>query len=227
MDKLAMRALNDSLIGSGHNADTYKVGDTTLKIYHDDCYGDRISDKVFDNLKTVNNACFIKLRDKEYGDNNIIKQYYYDYIEKVNKLMIDLPMDYTYESIIKLQELLNMLNELRIYIEDANSENVIVSNNNIVVIDPDLYKIYNRESLNNLKEHNRDFIIRYITDLWANEYVLKHGFKYAKKLLDDINPLDKLFINESDFNIDGCIKDGFKCNTPDELITKLVREKSL
>ena len=227
MDKFTIKALNDSLIGSGHNADTYRVGNTTLKIYHEDCYNDRISDEVFDSLKGINNASFIKLRDKKYSKKDVIKQYYYDYIEKIDKLMIDLPMDYTYESIIKLQELLNKLNELRIYIEDANEDNVIVSNNNIVVIDPDLYKKYKGESLRLLKAHNRDFIISYITSLWASEYVFKHGSKYSKLLLKDINPLDKLFISDDSYDIDSCIEKGFDCNTPDELITKLIRKKSL
>ena len=216
------------LLGSGMCGNAIKCNDIVIKRYFDDCFINRIYGDVFDKLKTIDNNCFIKLIDKkmtEIHGVDKVKEYTYKYITKLNELMIDLPMEYTYETLHQYQLILNKLNKLKISIFDANENNAIISSNGLTIIDPDLYSIDKSEYTKGLIDHNKEYITLYISELWREEFILKHGEKYRKQLYFDINPFEKLFKCNND-NIDYNLKERFNAKTPDELLYKLVKKNS-
>ena len=217
-----------TLLGSGMCGNAIKCNDIVIKRYFDDCFINRIYGDVFDKLKTIDNDCFIKLLDKKmttiHGEEKV-QEYTYKYINKLNDLMIDLPMEYTYETLHQYQLILQKLNKLKISIFDANEDNAIVSNNGLVIIDPDLYSFDKSDYIKGLKDHNKEYITLYISELWREEFILKHGKKYLKELYVKNNPFEYLFKN-NDGNIDENLKDRLNAKTPDELLYKLVKKNS-
>lgn len=199
----------------------YKVGDKIIKRYKDgeDDYV-RLQKEVFDILKKSNLPAFMKLRDVYTEDvqlfvdddfKEMITAYSYDYIETINKKMIDLPMEYTLSSMCELKKLVEFLNNNNVLIGDSSAANCLVTEDNLVVIDPDYFEINDKCEEENLKEINH-----YISDLWCEEYGLKS--------MDDIRLISKQFYDK---NIDLYL---YKMNmrlteeTPREFITKTLQK---
>jgi tRNA A-37 threonylcarbamoyl transferase component Bud32 len=141
----------------------------------------------------------------------MITAYSYDYIKTINKKMIDLPMDYTLSSMYELKKFVEFLNNNNVLICDSSAANCLVTEDKLVVIDPDHYEINNKCEEENLKEMNL-----YLVDLWCEEYGLKSK--------DDIELISKQFYDK---NIDLYLyKMAMKLTekTPREFITKTLKK---
>jgi hypothetical protein len=213
--------IRSNLIGCGNNAQVYKDGNLSYKEYMDDCYS-RIKREVFESLKDINHPNFIKLRDLYHIDDKVMG-YSYDYVKSSDNLMIDMPIEYTYQNLYQLKSLLNELNKRKILIDDENYNNVIVGNDSLVIIDPDMYRIHNSEDY--VRRENTSLLIGYLTTLWGEEYIKKHGIKYCKYFNYGYNLLDDYFDRYSIRDIEGDISNKLNTNTIDELISNVVKKR--
>ena len=132
-----------------HFSTLYLRGNELIKVYDDSkapSY-ERISERVFNNLTSINSEAFLNLRKcysakvqlmEEYPE-DVVTAYTYDYIKSIDNKMIDMPMDYTIETLYRFRELVELLNLRRIEIRDAHAKNVVRTENGLVIIDPDRY----------------------------------------------------------------------------------------
>jgi len=163
----------------------YNVDNKVYKLFFNNNYNSscKLEREVYNLLKDHNTKAFMNIdktfayKNGVYVENNrsfIIDGYRYDYLDRNDNKMIDLPMDYTFKSIDELIKFVTYLNKKGILIRDACSSNCIVGNDNLVVIDPDYYELDNYAFKDNLNE-----MTNYISDLWCEEYgISEHCDKY-------------------------------------------------
>ena len=185
----------DELIPDPSISALYKKNDKIYKMFYnlEYNYSSRLDKEVFDFLKDTNFKAFMNL-DKTFSYKNgvyvendnceVIDGYSYDYIERQDTKMIDLPMGYTLRSMGELVRFVQYLNQSGIAIVDPHSKNCIVGKDNLVIIDPDYFELDNYAFERNLNEMNS-----YLSDLWCDEYGIKD--------LYDRQYVHKLFYNEN------------------------------
>ncbi len=216
-----LRLEDASLVGHGNNAYVYKKGNVSYKEYMDDSYY-RLKKEVFESLKDINHPNFIKLRDLYHLYDKVMVDSY-DYFESNNNLMIDMPIKYTYQNLYQLKSLFSEFTKRKILIDDENYDNAIVGQDSLVIIDPDMYRIHNSEDY--VKRENISLLMGYLTTLWGEEYIKKHGIKYCKYFNSDYNILDDYFDRYSIRDIEGDISGKINTNTIDELISNVVKKR--
>lgn len=218
------------LIGCGKCGNVFSDGNIAMKRYFDECYIYRIKEEVFNKLKEVNNPCFVNFMDlikvKRRGK-EIVDGYTYKYIEEVGDYMIDLPMEYTYETLHQFQKLLEQFNELKVFVDDAYEDNLVLSKDGLVIIDPDIYSIYKGEDLNELRKHNKEFLLYYLIDLWEDEYYRKYNLERTNNNVKKFGLVEKLVLGNDELNIETNLRQRLNYKNPDELINNLVRKRSL
>lgn len=207
-----------------HFSTLYLRGNELIKVYDDSkapSY-ERISERVFNNLTSINSEAFLNLRKcysakvqlmEEYPE-EVVTAYTYDYIKSIDNKMIDMPMDYTIETLYRFRELVELLNLRRIEIRDAHAKNVVRTENGLVIIDPDRYISSPEAYHNNLRKINE-----YIIDLWGDEF----GLEEENLQRDDIKNL--FFNDDVDAYID-VMKSRLNEKTPRDLIEKTLRKRN-
>ncbi len=184
----------------------YRDGNLTIKKYNDEDLSDydlRITEDVFNAVKGVDSKALLHLRDcysdllNLYEDPDYdevgVTGYTYDFIEEDNEPMIDKPMEYTLNSIHELDILVKELNKRRILLEDPKPGNSLVTKDNLVIIDPDLFEINQNDSE---LRNNYSVVNKYIALKWAreNSIIDEYEFNCLKRMLfDDF---------DNDFNTD-------------------------
>lgn len=202
-------------------ATLYLKDNEVLKVYDSTIRSDfRLSEKMFDELSSLKSKAFLNLRDCYMDDiniegytENVVSAYSYDFIEKMSTKMIDMPMEYTIESLYRFKNLVELLNMHRIMICDAHSLNVIPNENGLVIIDPDRYYFAPDAHAYNLYKINE-----YISDLWGDEY----------GLFDDDPERDKiknLFYSDDLFHYLEVMQSRLNEKTPRDLLDKVYRKK--
>ena len=169
-----------NLIGVGKYASVYKSGDTAVKVFDQvDFRSETIDENLFNELKEIELNGFIKLYDysiemcssdskhkSPYAKKKrIVSSYTSKYYKPSKEMMIDKPMEYTINSLYELKKVYEELNNRGIEIVDAHQENVIITEDNLVIIDPDRFYFSNYPNYINEKR-----IIEYIISLWKEEY---------------------------------------------------------
>jgi hypothetical protein len=180
--------LDKSILGDpinpdkGSRGDVYRYGDIAIKKYKKVSYDcDNIQLDMFENLREIQLPAFVELIDcttemveneREpydiYGRPNkreVVSAYSARFYETSNESMIDKPLDYTLSSLYELRKLLKELSDREISIVDSHFENCIVTENGLVIIDPDFYRIRK-----NPYKINEKRIRDYLYDLWFEEY---------------------------------------------------------
>lgn len=123
----------------------------------------RLSEEMFDVLKDIDNPNFIKLFDI-YTDCNRIELFknriknrpfivdaytakYYSGNNLVNVMFEQ--KDYLLENIENLENLFETFSDYRICAEDIKKRNTVINRNGIVIIDPDLFYMFNKDASKN------------------------------------------------------------------------------
>lgn len=214
---------------SSNFANIYTDGKTVLKEYYKDVSRYlRIYKEAFDELSKVNSPAFLKLREcftetikpcegYDFEVTNVIG-YTYDYIEESYQDMIDMPMEYTLNTIHEFDLLVKECNKRGILLDDPNKGNSLVTKDNLVIIDPDLFEIRRTEDE---LESNYEIANRYIVNKWASEYPLIEKYEVDELFTQYFKDYDK------DFKYDyyQSMKMRLKEKTPNDLLYKTFGEK--
>ena len=175
----------------GRNAIVYKLENgISFKEYF--CSGDTIiSQSMFEFLKSVNNPNFINLIDRYYKslkvkdykaflksisdttptedirniDTYKIDAYTYYWIEQESIDFLEEDKEYILENFRALLNLADYFSQNRIGLADIKTDNVICNQNNIVLIDPDMYYFIPEFSKTDIHKKNRLRIIYLMSSL--------------------------------------------------------------
>lgn len=186
--------ITSKMFDRGHCAEIHKINDQVCaKIYYDDCsFENRIYKSMYEDLKTIKSDYLVKLYQLLYKDLNheIIRGY-------IMKYYIDNPLIFLYKEVefaLSMMEehlkLIDQLSERNIIVEDLSRENIVYSDDKVIIIDPDLF-YHNYEdpyeiNLCNLLNYRKLFIFYKI--LFQNEIKkildVCQGFKISELLFD-------------------------------------------
>lgn len=187
---------NALLYDEGFYGEVYKDGDLMIKKYMSERsdYYDRLSPAMFDILSSISSPAFINLIDSfktkvrlfpDDYDIDMLTGYTSEFIATRKGAMVDLPMEYTLNTLYEFRKLLKILNDNNILIADTNRNNSIVGFDNLVIIDPDSYE-FNEISCE-IEKENMESINRYLLSKWVAEMPItdKAVFeKISKELFD-------------------------------------------
>lgn len=194
---------------------------TLIKKYRAEAdYYSRLDLDVFNKLCELDSPCFINLKDcytstvtmpRDGKEKEVINAYTSDFIRKKITKTIDMPMEYTLETLYEFKKIVEFLNNNSIVIVDECAKNCIVSKNGIVIVDPDFFKL---DSL--AYKFNLSHINTYIIDLWCNEYGIYD--------LGGYRDLEKLFYKKSTEDYYEVMKERLDEKTPREVIKKHLKK---
>lgn len=155
---------------NGGCAAIYKKHDI-LKIYYSfipDNY--RITEEVFNALKDINETNFIKLKDYYIDDNRFIA-YTSKYIKhEDNYSILEMDKELVKYNLIKLKKLILLISKLNIIIDDVNYRNYLLSNDELVLIDPDCYRVNDFMPEEELENFNYRKFLESIKDIYNRSF---------------------------------------------------------
>lgn len=143
-------------LDAGGCAHIYCDNSTVFKIYKKDTLPDcRINNEIFDILKDINNPNFVKLYET-YTSISLYKKllshihptefrvdaYTSKFYQKEDIDPISISKDYLLSNLDEIERLFDELAKYKIKVEDVNQKNTIYTKDSIVIIDPDLFCIY-------------------------------------------------------------------------------------
>lgn len=210
-------------VNYGSCSEIYVDGDLAIKKYFEDkspMFFGRMDKDVFETLKTIDSNCFIDLKDSFSKQAIIVDEkeevltgYTYKYIKAIDQLMIDMPMEYTLNTLYEFRLLLEYLNGYHLAVRDAHARNVVKGENNLVIIDPDCYYFDDEAYKDNLIMLNN-----YVSKLWFQEYG-KYSYEDFKKINQLFKFSDKdLYLKE--------MHESLKGDTPRDLLDKVFDRKT-
>ena len=180
----------DNYIGGGATATVYRVDDNKcIKVFYpdDDCYFD---ENLYNRFRLLSLESFVKL-DIPFYNKRLIKAFIMEYIKGSKTNILDMPVDYTLDNFNSLYKDIITLTNNNIKLEDLRSQNIIIGDNKMTVID------YDRSEISNDKDILQN-------NIWWLLYAFKNI--YRKAIIDEGIPnnvvnnktIDLLFSNDYD-----------------------------
>lgn len=128
---------SNDIIG-GNTTTIYKTDKGIIKVLDDTMW---MSIGLFNVLKSVNNSHFIKMNEfyKKHFLYHSVDAYSVDFIKSIDASKILYDSDYFLDNINEIDKLIDLLTEEHILMCDFRSYNLMFSENEIIVIDPDFY----------------------------------------------------------------------------------------
>lgn len=206
---------NLKYLNRGGCAKIYSNGEVILKKYYPYTIPrSKLTEGMFDILSDINNPHFVELLNiykqellfnkknnqaPEFRVDAYTAKYYHD--DKVN--VLEEHKDYLLDNLREIEELFEIFTDNMIWLDDIKKDNTILTTNNIVVIDPDLYKIY-QSSKEYLSRLNKIELIKLITSImvhdlkpngictmdnlqFINSYIFKSMTKGPKNITDEFS----------------------------------------
>ena len=203
-------------------AKMFLSGNTLIKKYklETDVYS-RLDLDVFNVLSKLKSTSFIKLNEC-FTENvvlptgeeiEILNGYTSEFLRKKITKMIDMPIDYTLETLYEFKRIVEFLNENSVVIVDECAANCIVSKNGLVIVDPDFFK-----HDDNAYNYNLSHINTYIESTWSKEYGIYN--------LRDKNKLHSLFYDKNVDNYYDVMKERMDEDTPRKVIEKTLKKSN-
>lgn len=151
----------------GDCARVYKKDDIIFKKYYSNLKNGRISYDIFEMLKSIDNPHLLSLLDTFYIKDEvidyerfkndirsfIIDAYTYKFVGEDNIDILTMPTDYTLDNLSEIEKLIEHLTSLHIQVLDLKRDNSLLTNDRIILIDPDLFNKCDI-AMDNLKAHN-------------------------------------------------------------------------
>lgn len=189
--------LNDmEYLNSGQCAMILHNKDVILKKYYSETGSkNKLDEKMFDILKSINNPHFIELLDI-YSSFNFIKllknkfgispfsidaytaKYYPD--DSVNVLFEH--KDYILDNFKELENLFKIFSENMICTDDVKRKNSVIGKNGIIIIDPDLF--YTVKSPRGVSKLNNKNLLKLFRDILINSFELGPDYEKNKTFVD-------------------------------------------
>ena len=167
---------------SGCTATAYFFDDYVFKEYFDCVKAYRIKYKMFNLMNSIKDRHIARIdellmytdkynsnmnSETNFSLNNadayVMPVYYSD-----GSNILDKYMEYNFQMISELDQLIQLLTQMQILIADVKTDNAIIQENNIVLIDWDLFSICDNFSFETLLEYNRKRLNTFFFDLFSD-----------------------------------------------------------
>ena len=150
-------------ITMGCNSNIYRDGDMVYKKYTQYANENyRIKEKMFEELKKIDYDFFIKLYDLFVGEDNKVNSYTCNYIKETKEYLTRDDLQMIFNCLNEMQkDFIHELSSKNILMDDPNTSNLLISDNKLVIIDPDCYFFGYNDYERNL-EHNKETLLQYI-----------------------------------------------------------------
>ena len=172
----------------GGNAKIYRIDNNTcLKWFNESTY---CNEMVFKLITKMHLNGFYNIYDMLYNEEGNFVGYTMEYYNKENIDILTMPSEYTINNIYKLYYSIQSLNKQGIVINDLHDRNVILRKKDIIIIDVDMYKFYNKNSNQRIEYMNLcslNTLFRYLYD-YSLENISKTYNDYAtgKKVIAEL-----------------------------------------
>ena len=173
-------------IGYGNTANIYKMDDYIYKRYFSytsDKY--KLDSDVFTVLKQLKSENMMKIYELLYEDENLgeISGYIAKYYLKKIIDIFEKKSDYALENMNQIEKLFDELSENEIRVNDVKYNNTILTENKIILIDPDAYKkvICNKEKL---KIYNKMELIKLFKSIYSHSKKSPYDIKETYELFN-------------------------------------------
>lgn len=183
-------------LSSGGCAKIFSDGKTILKCYYENLGSIyRIDCSLFCILRDIINDNFIELYEScpidsfvetlkyNLGLPYLVGAYTAKFYKEGNIDILKCNKDYLLDNLFRIEKLFYEFALQQITVYDLKRDNVILTNNNIVIIDPDMFYISN-EDKECVREVNRRELIVLLRSIIANAFNLKE--------MDDISKINKM-----------------------------------
>lgn len=173
-------------IGGGSYSRVYMLpNDSCIKVFKEIDNGiDKNNLSFINNLKLDN---FYQINDFLFDGNNNFAAYTMNYYRPSNDSILLMPTMYTLDNLNTIGKSIGVLTDNHIFIPDLHSDNVITGDNNITVIDTDIYAkslFFDKDKL-----EVRNYRALYCLFKMLYKEALYCGFKYCDDDIDNINNL--------------------------------------
>lgn len=136
--------------------------------------------------------------------------YLSEYYSKEDINILTMPVDYTFDNLCSLYDSFVLLSEYNIRISDTCSQNVILNNNGITIIDTDFYYIDANSNKLAIKKSNIYDLGELFSWIYMNS-LKETDFNKRSSMIDKI---EKLFIPIGTFGVEPVIKKLIKYKYP-------------
>ena len=149
-----------------------------------------LNEDMFQALKTINNPSLVNIKQLLYKDKESkfkAKAYILEYYQSVYDNILTVPSEYLLDSLEKILKLAEELSKENIRVFDLRESNIILTNKNIVLIDPDRWyfniieneKSIEKSNINNITGFFQN-IIRDNLNKTEREFLIKNNlFDYV------------------------------------------------
>jgi hypothetical protein len=169
---------------NGKSAQIFLIDDICFKQYYKYSTSRvRMNIEMFNIIKQLDSPNIYKLLDYFY-ENERIDAYEYLYIKDTFVDIIKWPTEYLLYNLERLENIINIFTELKIWIKDFKRENVVYSNDDIILIDLDCCKVTNYNNMDDIYANNKNCLINLFIDLFEK----CRGYSYIYE-----NKVDNLF----------------------------------
>lgn len=195
---------NMQYLSSGQCASICHNKEIVFKEYFSDTLPNcRLSPKMFDILKSINNKHFIKLFNI-YSDMNLIELI--EYKTNIRKFFVDAytaeyysddsvnvlyeSIDYILENFSELEKLFNIFTDNSIITDDVKRQNTILSHNGIIIIDPDTFYISSLPSQDISIENKKEILTLFRSICTSNIKDMENHNDILKKINLDLADIE-------------------------------------
>ena len=179
----------------GCNSNIYKADNIVFKKYTSsasDKY--RIKKDIFEELKKLDYDCFIKLYQIFLDEHNRTNSYTCNYIKETKEYFTKDDLNLILDNLDIMQnDFIYDISSKNILMDDPNTSNLLISEDKLIIIDPDCYYFSKSNDLDKNIAFNKETLLQYI---------------YYKCILTTIREPSKAFDN-----IDGILDIDINCKT--------------
>lgn len=191
-------------IKSGHygqNSEIMRLSDGSVykKYFNEAEDTNHITLEVFEFIKLLNNEHMVKLIERFYQVKNNLKAndiisaperytidvYTYEWVKEDNIDILNMPVDYLLDNMNELLHLVDYLSAFGLYMIDVMTDNAVLNENGIVLIDPDIYTFEYNTSYKNfmmvsdnfrVKKWNRKCIVELLKRLCHRSLLIRKEY---------------------------------------------------
>ena len=177
----------------GGRARVYKNGEVVLKYYKISCkYSFYMSKKLFNLLKELDLPHLVTLYDMYYNQKSIMNHfklmdgYTMKLVNHKVKHVSKKSTEYLLDMISELEKMIEVLSQNKIVMEDNHYRNIIFSENDVTIIDPDQFYISSIRSYESVLEENKKLLIGYILASICNDMSNGYNYLYLQQLVEPL-----------------------------------------
>ena len=173
----------------------YRINtDTCLKWFGEDNFYD---EEAFETIMKLNLTNFYKIYQMLYDEGDNFVGYTMKYYESSEIDILTMPIEYTINNLYKLYKSINIITSNSIFVRDLRESNIIMNNQDMTVIDVDLYfknmfySIRNDLTKNDLIHNNLSELYRLFSEIYFNALATYHyTLNFDKVIIDELFSID-------------------------------------